>query len=113
MLSFIPTSVRWLLGIVIVAALGFGLWEWTTSMGRTRLVDVAREKGFCQSAECVEGVLQVSSLIGSQHNMSASMVQWCVGVDRWAETRARKAGWLKAIVVWGMYLPCGDEAGAQ
>jgi hypothetical protein len=112
-LSVIPKSVQWLLGGIIAVALAFGLWLWTTSMGRDRLVDVARAKGLCSSMECAEGILQVSTLIGAQHNMWPSTVQWCVGVDRWAGTRARKVEWLKAIVVSGMYLPCGDMSGAK
>ncbi len=106
MLSFIPKSVQWLLGLIIVAALGFGLWLWTTSMGRDRLVDVAKAQNLCKSVECTEGIAEVSLLLGQKYDVAPSLVQWCVGVDRWAETRSRKHGWLKAIVVEGMYLPC-------
>lgn len=106
MLNLIPKPAQWLLGIIILAGLGYGLWEWTTSMGRDRLVDVARTQSLCQSVECGEGTAQISALLGTKYNVTPSLVQWCVGVDRWAGTRARKMEWLKGIVVSGMYLPC-------
>ncbi len=106
MLNFIPRPVQWFLGIIILAGLGYGLWEWTTSMGRDRLIDVAKTQNLCTSVECSEGISQVSALLGTKYDVAPSLVQWCVGVDRWAGTRARKLEWLKGIVVYGMYLPC-------
>jgi hypothetical protein len=113
MLSFIPKSVQWFLGLIVVAALSFGLWEWTTSMGRDRLIDVAMIQNLCRSTECAEGISEVSTLLGAKYNVSPSLVQWCVGVDRWAGTRARKVEWLKAIVVSGMRLPCPSMSEGQ
>jgi hypothetical protein len=106
MLSFIPKSVQWFLGLIVVAALTFGLWEWTTSMGRDRLIHVAMAQNICGSVECPEGISEISSRLGAKYAVSPSLVQWCAGVERWAGARARKVEWLKAIVVSGMRLPC-------
>lgn len=112
-MSFLPKPIQWFLSLIILAGLGYGLWEWTTSMGRDRLIDDARTQNLCRSVECTEGIAQVSSLLGSKYGVSPSLIQWCIGVDRWAGTRARKVEWLKAIVVSGMYLPCPSRGEGQ
>lgn len=105
-------TVKQLIAAFVVAFLlpiaGYGLWAWTTSMGHKAVVEIAREKGLCTDTECEEGTRLALLTVSESTGMSPAMIEWCVGVDDWAATPVRRGGWMKAILIEGMYLPCGQ-----
>ncbi len=96
--------------LVAAAAAGgaYGLFTWTSGMGHASVLDIAREAGYCASeTDCAEGVAALYSVASDEFGMSGAHLDWCIGVDSWANARVRRGGWLKDAAVWLMYLPCG------
>lgn len=80
-------------------------------MGRSALLAVAQEEGFCTApqSDCADGVAALYDFGQQEYGMPSGLIDWCLGVDEWADTdvRVRRGGWLKDVAVWVMYLPCG------
>jgi hypothetical protein len=96
--------------ILAVIAAGYGLWDWTRSVGRDALEDFALEGQKCTKPSC-DAERELMTKIGMElTNMSAARLEWCFGVNSWAETRVSHRAWLKSIAVDIMYLPCGPIA---
>lgn len=93
--------------VAILGAVLLGVWKWTISNGREAVAALAREYGYCQDEDCASGVAALEAEIGRQKNVSPTMIEWCVGVDDWAEARVARGGFIKSIIVETMYIPCG------
>lgn len=91
----------------VFGAILFGVWSWTISNGRKAVGALAKEYGYCQDEDCAGGVAALEAEIGRQKNVSPTMIEWCVGVDDWAEARVARGGFIKSIIVETMYMPCG------
>ena len=99
-------AAKWALGLLLGGALAYGLHEWTVYNGHQAIIDLARERGQCQTEQCEEGADVVYAVVQANEGWSRHRTDWCVGVDDWAATRVHRGGWLKAIAVEIMYWPC-------
>jgi hypothetical protein len=92
-------------------ALVYGAWEWTRHLGRKSILKIAHERSLCESSSsCDAGLRVVTARVGREFGLSLEMVEFCVGVDSWAETRVHRGGWVKSLLVSAIYMPCGRLA---
>lgn len=89
----------------LVCAILFGAGYWTMNMGHTEIAKLAKDQGFCTTESCAEGSDMVYSLMETQ-GYSPALLDWCLGVDGWANTRVTRGGWVKSLLVEFMYWPC-------
>jgi hypothetical protein len=94
-------------GVGLGALVLFGYYQFTMYEGRSALIDLAREKNLCSDDRCDDGLKIVEDLMQKEKGISPGLLEWCVGVDDWADTRVARGGAIKDIMVWAMYLPCG------
>ena len=87
--------------------IGFGVWSWMCSTGRSEIEKVARERNLCKQEGCVDGIAFVEDVIASRYKMSSSTIEWCLGVDDLRHTRVHRGGLIKTIAVDFMDMPCG------
>jgi hypothetical protein len=90
-----------------VIAAGYGLWEWTRSMGRDALEDFALAGQKCSKESCDAERELITTITTKMIGMPAAQLEWCFGVDKWAETPVYRGAWLQSILIDAMYLPCG------
>jgi hypothetical protein len=103
-----PRSAKIALGLAAMLAGIAGLYFWTSSMGRAALREYVAAEGYCVEPACDEAVSLVHQIMREEYGVSDALLDWCVGVDKWAETRVRRGAWFRNAAVWVMYLPCGE-----
>ena len=101
-------TIAWTL---VTVAFLYGAWGWTVSNGKSAIARVASEKGYCEDEVCAEGIADMKRIIGAQTQTSPMLVEWCVGVDKWAAANVRRGAFFRSILVEVMYWPCGDPRG--
>lgn len=116
-----PKVASWrsrLPAIVIVAALvvggGYGVGQWTMSMGWDFAQELAIENNFCAPpSTCGSETNQVIAIMAENFALPAGLTQWCLGVAKWDAVEVRRGGFLKTAAVWVMALPCGSMFAAE
>lgn len=93
---------------LIVLSVCFGGWWWISSLGHEAVVAIAKERGLCGDAACVDGTMHVYTVVGQDFGLSPGLIDWCVGTDDFAATRVYRGGWIKAPALYLMRLPCGQ-----
>ena len=101
----------WLGGLFLVSIIPLLIFI-TFSAGKDAIVDLAVECEICSNADtCSEAQTQefVKFIIENSPYKSQRQVQWCLGVDDWANTRVRKGGWILGIMMDVGYVFCPSE----
>ena len=93
-----------LLGVGVAA---WGLFLWTTAMGRSNIAELAKENGICSTEDCSVGITLFHSFAKSEFGFDGPLLEWCLGTDKWNEAHVRRGGIFKTAAVFVMYLPCG------
>lgn len=76
-------------------------------MGRASVLEVATEEKLCSDPACADGIATIYGFARDYYGVDGPLLDWCLGVDHWAEARVRRGGMFKEAAVWVMYLPCG------
>jgi hypothetical protein len=86
----------WLGGLFLISILPL-LYFTTNIAGKKAFVDLAVEYEICiDAASCSEAEKSIlAQLILEKTNYSGMrQIEWCLGVDTWADATVRRGGWL-------------------
>ena len=109
----IPSSFKYAALLILLAGALYGAWRFTLYEGHRSAEQLAEKHGLCTQGACYDQGEIVIEFAADEYKMSKTLVTWCLGVDKWAETRVQRGGFLKAIIVDVMYWPCGKLAQPQ
>lgn len=97
----LDTILKWVVGLLLVSALP-ALYYFTISAGKEEFLSLAVEFAVCEEAEsCTveDEEFLASSIVSQSEYSSKHQIQWCLGVDTWANTRVRRGGWIVGILM--------------
>lgn len=95
--------------VALVLGGGYGVGQWTMSMGWDFAQELAIENNFCTPpSNCGSETNQVIAIMAENFALPATLTQWCLGVAKWDAVEVRRGGFLKTAAVWAMALPCGS-----
>lgn len=88
--------LTWLGGVFLISLLPM-LYFITVGAGKEAFLELAVEYEICvEAASCSEAEKEVLAqlIIEGTNYSSMHQIEWCLGVDTWADTRVRRGGWL-------------------
>lgn len=103
----IPGWLKTTLGTSVLAAVILAYGAWTVSLGQDAIEKIARDRGLCTIQGCPDGFDFVEGVLTQKYDISATTLEWCLGVDEWRRHRVHRGGLVKSILVDFMDMPCG------
>lgn len=100
--------LSWLGGILLISALPF-LYFATINSGKAAFSDLAVEYEICMNSSACsaeEKAILAELIIDGTDYSSMHQIEWCLGVDTWADASVRRGGWLIRFFMDGGYLFC-------
>lgn len=100
--------LTWLGGAILISILPI-LYFTAISAGKKAFLELAVEYEICvDTASCSDAEKNILAdlIIDGTDYSSMRQIEWCLGVDTWADARVRKGGWLIGYMMDGGYLFC-------
>ena len=100
--------LTWLGGALLISILPI-LYFTTINAGKNAFLELAVDYKICDNAAaCSEAEKEVLAelIIAGTDYSTMRQIEWCLGVDTWAETRVRRGGWMIGFMMDGGYLFC-------
>jgi hypothetical protein len=85
-----------------------GAWFLVNYEGQNRIWAIAKERDFCKTETCEEGITLVYDGISAKYSVSRPKIDWCIGVQEVNKVEVRKGSWLKNMIVEAAYWPCSE-----